>query len=71
MAGTGTGVALFEYDNDGLLDIFLVNADHIRPLSPPPTVHLYHNLGTAVRGCDGEGRIGAHGMGAGSVRGGL
>ena len=43
--GTGTGVALFDYDNDGLLDIFLVNADHIKPLSPPPTVHLYHNLG--------------------------
>ena len=43
--GTGTGVALFDYDNDGLLDIFLVNADHLKPLSPPPTVHLYHNLG--------------------------
>ena len=43
--GTGTGVALFDYDNDGLLDIFLVNADHIKPQSPPPTVHLYHNLG--------------------------
>ncbi len=43
--GTGTGVALFDYDNDGLLDIFLVNADHIKPLSPAPTVHLYHNLG--------------------------
>lgn len=43
--GTGTGVALFDYDNDGLLDIFLVNADYIKPVSPPPTVHLYHNLG--------------------------
>src|SRR5947209_3153778 len=43
--GTGTGVALFDYDNDGLLDILLVNADHLKPLSPPPTVHLYHNLG--------------------------
>jgi hypothetical protein len=43
--GTGTGVALLDYDNDGLLDIFLVNADHIQPLSPPPTVHLYRNLG--------------------------
>jgi hypothetical protein len=43
--GTGTGVALFDYDNDDLLDIFLVNADHLTPLSPPPTVHLYHNLG--------------------------
>src|ERR1051326_5575260 len=43
--GTGTGVALIDYDKDGLLDIFLVNADHIKPLSPAPTVHLYHNLG--------------------------
>lgn len=43
--GTGTGVALFDYDNDGLLDIFFVNADQLKPLSPPPTVHLYHNLG--------------------------
>lgn len=43
--GTGTGVALFDYDNDGLLDVFLVNADHIKPLPAPPTVHLYRNLG--------------------------
>jgi len=43
--GTGTGVALLDYDNDGLLDIFLVNADRIKPLSPPPAVHLYRNLG--------------------------
>jgi hypothetical protein len=42
---TGTGVALVDYDNDGLLDIFLVNADHIKPVSPSPTVNLYHNLG--------------------------
>ena len=43
--GTGTGVALLDYDNDGLLDIFLVNADRLKPVAPPPTVHLYRNLG--------------------------
>ena len=43
--GTGTGVALLDYDNDGLLDIFLVNADQIKPRTPSPTVHLYHNRG--------------------------
>ena len=42
---TGTGVALFDYDNDGLLDIFLVNADRLTPTSPPLTPFLYHNLG--------------------------
>jgi len=42
---TGTGVALFDYDNDGLLDIFIVNADRMNPSGPPLTPHLYHNLG--------------------------
>ena len=42
---TGTGVALFDYDNDGLLDIFLVNGDRFEPTHPPLTSHLYHNLG--------------------------
>jgi enediyne biosynthesis protein E4 len=42
---TGTGVALFDYDNDGLLDIFVVNGDRLKPSSPPLTPYLYHNLG--------------------------
>jgi len=42
---TGTGVAIFDYDNDGLPDIFLVNADRLDETGPKPTHFLYHNLG--------------------------
>ena len=42
---TGTGVAIFDYDNDGLPDIFLVNAGRLQEGGPPPTHFLYHNLG--------------------------
>ena len=42
---TGSGVALFDYDNDGWLDIFMVNGTTLAP--PPkglePTSHLYRN----------------------------
>ncbi len=42
---TGTGVAVIDYDNDGLPDIFLVQGDRLKPGSAPLTPHLYHNLG--------------------------
>jgi hypothetical protein len=42
---TGTGVALLDYDNDGLLDIFFVQGDRLEPSSPPLHPYLYHNLG--------------------------
>ena len=42
---TGTGVAIFDYDNDGLPDIFLVQGDRLHNSGPPFTPHLYHNLG--------------------------
>jgi enediyne biosynthesis protein E4 len=48
----GSGVALFDYDNDGRLDLFVVNGAEISDPSPPGTVpqktgakywnHLYH-----------------------------
>jgi hypothetical protein len=41
----GTGVALLDYDNDGLLDIFFVQGDRLTPSSPPLHPYLYHNLG--------------------------
>jgi len=42
---TGTGVAIFDYDNDGLPDIFLVNADRLEESGVKPRHFLYHNLG--------------------------
>ena len=42
---TGTGVAIFDYDNDGLPDILLVNGDRFQANGTPTTPLLYHNLG--------------------------
>src|SRR5882757_2240775 len=42
---TGTGVAIFDYDNDGLPDIFLVNGARFDAQGQNLTHFLYHNLG--------------------------
>jgi enediyne biosynthesis protein E4 len=42
---TGMGVALFDYDNDGLPDILFVNGDRFQQNGTPSTPLLYHNLG--------------------------
>jgi len=42
---TGCGVAFYDYDNDGWLDIFLVNGSRLEgfPAGSEPTSHLFHN----------------------------
>ena len=42
---TGTGVAIFDYDNDGWPDIFIVNGTTLEdaPRANAPTNHLYRN----------------------------
>jgi hypothetical protein len=44
---TGSGVALIDVDNDGRLDIFLVNGTTLEgfPKGQEPTAHLYRNQG--------------------------
>ena len=45
LESTGTGVAMFDYDNDGWPDIFFVNGTTLEgfPAGSAPTNHLYHN----------------------------
>ncbi|HXB57433.1 MAG TPA: CRTAC1 family protein [Vicinamibacteria bacterium] len=61
---TGCGVAFLDYDNDGWLDVFLVNGTTLEgfPKGKEPTSHLYHNRGdstfedvTAKAGLGGSG----------------
>ena len=42
---TGCGVAFYDYDNDGWLDIFLVNGSRLEgfPAGQEPTSHLFKN----------------------------
>src|SRR5438445_10603424 len=42
---TGTGVAIFDYDNDGWPDIFIVNGTSLEAVTgvKAPTNHLYRN----------------------------
>jgi enediyne biosynthesis protein E4 len=42
---TGCGVAFYDYDNDGWLDIFLVNGSRLEgfPAGAEPTAHLFRN----------------------------
>src|SRR6266849_5162645 len=44
---TGNGVAIFDHDNDGLMDVFIVNSTTMdgKGAGEKSTSHLYHNLG--------------------------
>lgn len=60
----GTGVAFIDFNNDGLLDVFLVNGARFdqAPKSQEPTNHLYENRGEGkfadVTAASGIGRSG-------------
>jgi hypothetical protein len=47
---TGCGAAMLDYDNDGWLDIFLVNGTTLEgfPRGKEPTNHLYRNKGNGT-----------------------
>ena len=46
LESTGPGVVIFDYDNDGLMDIFLVNGTRFDvDVKDAPTSHLYRNTG--------------------------
>jgi hypothetical protein len=46
LESTGAGVALFDYDDDGRVDVFLVNGTTLdADPKAGPTSHLYRNLG--------------------------
>jgi hypothetical protein len=66
---TGCGVAFFDYDNDGWLDIFLVNGTRFEsnfPKGSEPTNRLYkNNRDGYIHGCHGEGGSGADRLGQG------
>ena len=47
---TGTGVAAFDYDDDGWVDVFVVNGSTLEGFAPgqEPTNHLYRNRGNGT-----------------------
>lgn len=68
LESTGTGVAIFDYDNDGWPDIFLVNGTTLAPGSGgAPANHLYHNNhdGTFSDVTEKAGLAGSGGWGQG------
>jgi len=67
---TGTGVAIFDYDNDGWPDIFFVNGTTLEDMKAGrrgPTNHLYHNNhdGTFTDVTEKAGLLDATGWGQG------
>ena len=68
---TGCGVAFFDYDNDGWLDLFFVNGTRFETESSGgarPTNRLYQEQsGWHVHGCHQQGRAGPQRVGAGCL----
>ncbi|MCC6537962.1 MAG: CRTAC1 family protein [Bryobacterales bacterium] len=70
MEANGSGVGLFDFDNDGWLDIFLVNGSRLDGPAPG-TSKLYRNLGASGKFADVTARagVGRAGWGAGVCAG--
>ncbi len=67
---TGCGVALFDYDNDGRLDIFVVNGTTLEgfPDGKAPISHLYRSKGDGTyEDVTAKAGVGVSGWGQGAV----
>ena len=67
---TGCGVALLDYDNDGRLDIFVVNGTTLEgfPKDQAPTSHLYRNKGDGTfEDVTAKAGVGLSGWGQGAI----
>ena len=67
---TGCGVALFDYDNDGWLDVYLVNGTTLEgfPAGQAPISHLYRNRGDGTfEDVTAKAGVGVSGWGQGAV----
>jgi hypothetical protein len=65
---TGCGVAFYDYDNDGWLDIFLVNGRQLQPatLGQEPISHLFkNNRDGTFTDVTAQAGVGRHGWGQG------
>jgi enediyne biosynthesis protein E4 len=71
LEATGAGVAIFDYDNDGLPDIFFVNGgEWTSKNGAKPTNRLYRNLGNLqFRDVTSEAGLTRHGWGQGACVG--
>src|SRR5207245_5464339 len=69
---TVTGIAIFDYDNDGWPDIFFVNGTTLEgfPADKAPTNHLYRNKGDGTfEDVTARAGLGASGWGQGTCVG--
>jgi len=67
---TGCGVAVFDYDNDGRLDIFLANGTTLEgfPTGEAPISHLYRNRGDGTfEDVTAKAGVGVSGWGQGAA----